>query len=161
MSYRFVGFGDVLNPTAGTALDCGLFAGGVFKPECWCLDFPSLCSQADYTAAYEMAHPETIAPVQAPPPVGSPVGSALIVPPASGESAQQTIDALLTQQMKAWKAQNQATMADTQAAIDAVGKQYAQLTSPSTWPWYLWLGLGLGVFAVATLGMGGPRRYGR
>lgn len=119
-----LGMGDVLNPTAGTALDCGLFAGGVFKKECWCLDFPSLCSSADYQAAYALAHPEVYAAVQSPPTVGSPSGS---LPPASGVDAQAIIDAIIAQQKATQDAQASATMAQTAANL----KQAAQTQCPT------------------------------
>lgn len=157
----FQGMGDVLNPTAGTALDCGLFAFGVFKPECWCLSYPSLCSKSDYTAAYTLAHPEVIAPIQAPPTVGAPAGSELTVPPASGQAAQQTVDELLAQQAADWQAQNAATIAQTQANLDQVGAQYDAITASSGIPWYWWLAGGLGVFALVAMGGGSARRYGR
>lgn len=55
------GLGDVLNPSAGTSLDCGFFAGGVFKPECWCYDFGSLCKAANpaaWAATMTLANPD-------------------------------------------------------------------------------------------------------
>ena len=123
MAYRIRrrGFG-VLNPTAGTALDCGLTAGGVFNKACWCLSWPSLCSAADYQAAYALANPGVYAPIQAPPTVQAPAGSAITVPPASGADAQATIDAVLAQQEAAAQAQNAATMQQTAANLQAAAQ---------------------------------------
>ena len=124
MAYRVRrrGFGDVLNPMAGTALDCGFFAGGIFNPACRCLSFPSTCSASDYAAAYALAHPSVYAPIQAPPTVQAPAGSALTVPPASGADAQATIDAVLAQQEAAAQAQNAATMQQTAANLQAAAQ---------------------------------------
>lgn len=153
------GMGDILNPTAGTALNCGLFAGGVFKKECWCLEYPSLCSEADYVASRALADPSVYAALQAPPVVGAPTGAALTTPPASGEQAQAQVDAILAQQVSDWQAQNMGTMQQTQSGLDQFAADFQAATSGISW----WLigALGLGVFALVTVGGGSPRRYGR
>lgn len=150
-----------LNPTRGTALDCGLFAGGVFQKACWCLQFPSLCSTEDYQAAMALAHPDVYVAVQAPPAVGSPGGAALTVPPASGEQAQETVDGLLAQQDVAWKTQNQEMMAETQRRLEAIAASQPSLFAAGM-NWWLWAGIAVAtVFALAVVGGGTPRRYGR
>ena len=159
MAYRHTirGMADVLNPTAGTALDCGLLAGGVFNKACWCLSWPSLCSDSDYRAAYALAHPEVYATLQPPPTVGSPGGGALSTPPASGAEAQVVVDDLIAQQNTAWQAQNAATLAQTQANLDAIPVP----SSSFSMPLWLWLAIGAGVLGLAAVGGGSPRRYGR
>lgn len=167
--YRFSpsrGMGDVLDSQAGTALDCGFFGGGVFRKSCWCLEFPSLCSKSDYQAAVTLAHPENIAPIQAPPVVGAPSGDLLTTPPESGAAAQQTVDDLLAQQARDWLAQNVQTMQDTQANLDRSAAVYDQAAASSSFSlggvsWYWWLAGGLGMFALVSMGGGSPRRYGR
>jgi hypothetical protein len=92
--------GDILNPSAGTQLDCGLFSGGVFKPECWAYVFGS--KTAADLANPDLAYPQPPAPV--PPP--APDESLWTVAPASGSSAEATIDDLIGQASDATKAQN-------------------------------------------------------
>jgi hypothetical protein len=58
--------GDVLNPTAGTALDCGLFNLGVFNPACWCLSVgKTVCNAVSgagtWEAAQTLANPDLFA----------------------------------------------------------------------------------------------------
>lgn len=63
---RRLGFGDILNPSAGTSLDCGFFAGGVFRPECWCYDFATACKALNpeaYAATMTLANPDLHIPV--------------------------------------------------------------------------------------------------
>ena len=173
MPYRFKrGMGDVLNPSSAGQASCGLFAGGIFKKECWCLEYPSLCSSSDYVAARALADPSVYAALQAPPVVGSPAGS---TPPADGAQAQAEVDAILAQQLAAWKAQNAATLAQTQANLDQVASEQpitcflgnAVQGEDGTWTcssgpnWLLYGGLALGVFALVAIGGGSPRRYGR
>ena len=164
MAYRMRrGMRGVL--TAGTADPCALSQGGLFNKACWCWMFPALCTTAEYQATVGLMYPEeTYAPIQTPPVVGAPTGAALTVPPASGQQAAQTIDELLAQQETAWQAQNAATMAETQRNLDAIaaGKDGDGSPTPSPTNWWLWIGVAaVGVFALATLGGGSPRRYGR
>src|ERR1035437_1781774 len=116
------GLADVLNPTAGTSLNCGLFAGGVFQKACWCASFPSLCSSADYVATKALEDPSVYNTLMQPPVVGAPTGSALTLPPASGAQAAATETALLNQQILDWQAQDRASMAQTQSNLDALAK---------------------------------------
>ena len=116
------GLADVLNPTAGTSLDCGLFAGGVFNKACWCASFPSLCSSADYVATKALEDPSVYNTLMQPPTVGAPTGAALTLPPASGADAAATENALLSQQILDWQAQDRASMAQTQSNLDALAK---------------------------------------
>jgi hypothetical protein len=151
------GLGDILNPTAGTAVDCGLFAGGFFNKTCWCLSFPSLCSQSDYVAARAVADPTVYNTLKEAPVVGAPAGAVLTTAPASGAQAQGTIDALVAQQNADWQAQNTASMQQTQSNLDQLAAEY-----PSAGvPWWVWVAGGVGLLAVVAIGGGSPRRYGR
>jgi len=154
------GMGDILNPTAGTALDCGFFAGGVFKKECWCLDHPTWCSQSDYIAARALADPSVYDTLKEPPVVGAPSGTALTVPPVNGDQANATIDVIIAEQNQAWKDQNAASMAQTQANLDQFGQDYQNLTSGTNWLLYGVLAA-VGLVALVSVGGGSPRRYGR
>ena len=99
-------------------------------------------------------------------PVGAPTGDALTVPPASGEDAQATVDALVNQQMRDQQALDAAVVKSGPGWIDeAMGEVYSGASSAasgltSALPWILGA-LGLGVFALVAVGGGGPRRYGR
>lgn len=135
------GVGDVLNPTAGTALDCGLFAGGVFSKACWCLSFPQLCDTETYQAAYALAHPDVYAPVKAPPVVRAPGDSA----PASA-----TPDDILAQQTRDWQAQNRGTMNETYQNLQDVAASKPTL-SDLVIPSWVWWAIG-GVAAFVVLG---------
>jgi hypothetical protein len=121
---------------------------GVFRKECWCLSYPSLCSQSDYVAAQALAHPEVYNTLTAPPVVSSPEGAAVTTPPASGEDAGATIDQLLSDQMTAWQAQNQASMDQTQSNLDALAAQYRQLTVGGTNWWLIGLGIAGGLILL-------------
>jgi hypothetical protein len=90
----------------------------------WCLSFPTLCTKDNYQASMAYLQPSTIAPIQTPPVVTSPVGDPLTVPPADAAQAQALIDAQLAQQLQAWKDQNAATIAQTQANLDKAGTAY-------------------------------------
>ncbi len=153
--YR-MGVGDVLNPTAGTALDCGLFAGGVFKGACWCASFPSLCPPADYVATQALMNPETYAPVQQPPTVQPPADPS-IVAGALPADPNAVVSGVLAQQNAAWKAQNMGTMNDTAYNLD----QIAAAQPTAGFPTWLFVVAGVGIIAIAAIGSGGPRRYGR
>lgn len=124
-----------MNPTAGTALDCGFFAGGVFKPECWCLSAPALCPAADYQAAYALAHPEVYAPVQAPP----------VVQPAQ---PGQTPSDVVAQEMAAWQAQNQSTINQTAQNLQDVAANQPTLSGMVIPSWVWWLVGGVGAFVL-------------
>jgi hypothetical protein len=116
------GLADILNPTAGTSLNCGLFAGGVFNKACWCASFPSLCSSADYVATKALEDPSVYNTLMQPPVVGAPTGAALTLPPASGADAAATENALLSQQILDWQAQDRASLAQTQANLDQLAQ---------------------------------------
>jgi hypothetical protein len=152
---------------AGDQPGCTFLEGGVFKPQCWCLDHPALCSPDNYKAAVGWAYPGmTYAPIQPPPVPGAPTGDKLTVPSASGADAQQTIDDILAAQMKAWQAQNAGTMAETQGNLDAIDTSVTNWNPlkliPDSTNWLLIGGLALvGVVALSAVGGGSPRRYGR
>lgn len=93
----------------------------------------------------------------------------LTTPPASGAAAQQTVDALLNQQMADQQALDASQVTTTigsevggalSQAGDTVSSAAKNAVESLTSPW-LWLGLGLGVFALVAIAGGGPRRYGR
>jgi uncharacterized protein YfaQ (DUF2300 family) len=91
----------------------------------------------------------------------APEGSALTLPPASGEDAEATVDALVDQQMR----DEQALMASrvTSSWLDdvasgAVAASEVRIGGLSP---LAWLGVGLGVIALVFVGGGSPRRYGR
>jgi hypothetical protein len=134
--------GDVLNPTAGTKLDCGLFAGGVFKPECWCLSAPWLCSTADYQAAQAMANPDVVyAPIQQPPPNPA-VSAGISTVPAPYQCSDGSMATAATNcpdylaalaastaaQKAAQDAQTQATMAQTYQNLQAIAATQPSIT---------------------------------
>lgn len=105
-------------------------------------------------------------------PPSAPSGDLLTLPPASGESAQQTVDALLNQQTLDQQARNAdnvqsnsmwqfaSGIVDTGNAIaDAAGN-----LNPANWslPWGTIALVGVAsVLALAAVGAGSPRRYGR
>jgi len=155
----YLGMGSILDTPDTGALKCGFWDFGVLKPECWCLQHPSLCSSDDYAAAKAIGFPEQISPILAPPTVKPPAD--IVTPPASSEAAQQTIDEIIAGQSAEWKAQNAETMRKTLANIDAAKAEHQELTSMFGVPWYVWLAGGLGVFALVAVSGGSPRRYGR
>jgi hypothetical protein len=152
MYMRQSGIGDILNPTAGTQLDCGLFAGGVFNKACWCISLgPSICDSmfgaGTYAAAQGIANPSTVyAPVLAPPSVPAPPASVLAIPPASSATASATVDQIIAQQKAAQDAQSRATMEQTGQNLDELNQQAA---TNSGVPWWAWAALGVGAIALA------------
>jgi len=138
---------------------CSLLELGVFKPQCWCLDHPALCSPDQYKAAVGWAYPGDIyVPLSVPPVPGAPASN---LPPASGEAGQQTVDQLLSDQMAAWKVQNQQTMSETAANLESIDTSVTNLV-PSGTNWVLIAAVGAGVLVLGSMLAGGsPRRYGR
>jgi hypothetical protein len=136
----------------------------------WCLTFPALCSTATIQAANALCSPDlVISPIMQPPAVPA-VGAGLSPLPApypcsDGSLAtaaancpaySAAVDSVIAQQQIAWQAQNAATMADTQANLDAIAA-----ANPST-NWLLYGALAIGVVALVSMGGGGSaRRYGR
>jgi hypothetical protein len=151
MYMRQRGIGDILNPTAGTELDCGLFAGGVFNKACWCLSLgPSACDSmfgaGTYAAAQGLANPSTVyAPILAPPPVPAPAGYILTVPPASGAAATAIVDQIIAQQKAAQDAQAAATLEQAGQNIDTLNQQAA---TGSGFPWWAWAAVAVGAAAL-------------
>lgn len=140
-----MGFGDVLNPfewTAGTSLDCGFFAGGVFNPACWCLSFPALCPASTYVAAQALANPEMyVQPSPLPPP--SAPSSATTAPDMP---TQADIDASIAVAAAQGQQNFQTDIADTQANLDAAAAgQPGLFSSIPTW---LWLVFGGGLILI-------------
>lgn len=167
--YR-MGLGDVLNPTAGTALDCGLLAGGVFKGACWCASFPTLCPSSDYVATQTLMNPDLYAPIQAPPPVAAPADPAILAG-ALPADPNAVISGVIAQQKAAQDAQNMATMDQTAFNLDTAAANQPSLFGGTCTRTILsgicnsWIYLGgaaLGLFAMVSFSGGGsPRRYGR
>jgi len=127
-----------LGRTLAQDADCrsGTF-GGFFTPVCW-----------------TMLQSSPVAPV------GAPTGDVLTVPPASGEEAQATVDALVNQQLLDQQALNASKVSSSwwdSAASTVVAAGDA--VTPS-FPWLLGL-VGLGAFALVAVGGGSARRYGR
>jgi hypothetical protein len=83
----------------------------------------------------------------------------LTVPPASGEEAQATVDALLDQQLRDQQALNAAGVQSSW--LDRASSQLVAAGDSLSSPWLLLGALGLGVFALVAVGGGSPRRYGR
>jgi hypothetical protein len=123
-------------PAEDTVCKAAIF-GGIFSPTCWTMLTPSY--------------------VGVPP---APTGDVLTVPPASGEEAQATVDALLNQQAVNQQAINAGQVSSSW--VDTVlGNTSAAATSAvSSFPWILGLA-GFAVFALVAIGGGSPRRYGR
>ena len=162
---RLAGLGDVLNPTAGTALDCGLFAGGVFKPECWAktlgptkLFGKTIVSEADYQAAYALAHPDLAyppMPLPSPPPAVE-AGTSSVPAPYDAESYAAAVDAAIAEGARRTKAAVQSYFTDTAASLQqaaAGGDGSPDGGGTNWWPWVILGGLVLVGFAA-----GGRRR---
>lgn len=115
--------------------------GGFFTPACW-----------------SMLEPSPLAPPQ------SPVGDVLTVPPASGEQAQATVDALLNQQLADQQALN-ASQVSSSWWDSLTGGTYGAVASVASgvasFPWVLIGVIGVGMFALVAMSGGSPRRYGR
>jgi hypothetical protein len=127
-----------LTPAQLTACNAE-FMGGIFDPSCW----------------------QTINPPSTVAPVGSPTGSTLTVPPASGTDAQSTVDTLVNQQLVDQNALNAGAV--TSSWWDTLtGDAYATTSGGLTsyLPWILG-GVGLLIFGMAAMGGGSARRYGR
>jgi hypothetical protein len=122
-------------PAEDAVCRAGTF-GGFFTPVCWTALTPS-----------------TVAPPRAP------SGDVLTVPPASGEEAQATVDALLDQQLRDQQALNAAGVQSSW--LDRASSQLVAAGDSLSSPWLLLGALGLGVFALVAVGGGSPRRYGR
>ncbi len=86
-------------------------------------------------------------------------------PPASGDQAQATVDALLNQQLRDQQALNAGQVQSSYSDLAAGGLYQAGETvgdvASSAFSWLPWVAGGLGLFALVTLTAGGPRRYGR
>lgn len=155
-AFNSMGVGDVLDPTAGTQLDCGLFAGGVFNAACWCLQFPGLCntvSPSTFQAAEGIANPDLL--------YNQPtVGAAAPAVPAgytstnpSVQEAELEITAASATQLRNQQANAAAIDSDVPAPAPA---------STLTIPVWVWVAVaGVAAFALVGLGGGSARRYGR
>jgi hypothetical protein len=101
----------------------------------------------------------------APPP--APTGSALTLPPASGEDAAALAQSLSDQQMRdqqalaaaqvksSWWDQVAGSAYQAGVAIDPFNPPGGGVS------WLVWVAGGIGLIALAFMGGGSPRRYGR
>ncbi len=132
------GMGDVLNPTAGSQLDCGLFNFGVFRKECWCLQFPSLCSSSDYQAAVALANPDVVYGGGPPAPAHTPpvsAGLSTVPAPYTADQAQAAIDAALAAGAAQTQQQNLDYFSGVQTTLDNVAA--SQPAGVPMWAWVL------------------------
>jgi hypothetical protein len=158
----------------------------------WCLTFPALCSTATIQAATALCSPDqVISPILQPPghpAVGAGLSPVAVPYPCSDGSLataasncpaySAAVDASIADQQIAWQVQNAATLAETQANLDAINAANpptclfgtATQAADGTWscgglsgiPTWLWIGLaGVAAFAFVSAGGGSPRRYGR
>jgi hypothetical protein len=150
---------------------CGLFQGGVFKPECWCLDFPWLCSKEDYQAAVGVVRPTDIYPSGGLKPVGGapPAPGGNPADPCAGRTGNDyyactaTLPGSLVDDKELLQQQrNQSYFENVADNLDRVGAAYDDQTKPGGLGMGAWVAIALvGVVGVAALGAGSPRRYGR
>lgn len=166
LNLRPPGLGDVLNPTAGTSLDCGLFAGGVFKPECWAKTLgptkllgKTIVSEDDYRAALALAHPDLAYPPM-PLPVAPPAVSAgtSTVPAPYGTPLEfsEAVSAAIEEGARQTRAAAQSYFESTAAGQDAMvaaGNGLEPTAGYGWWPWVL-----LGGLVVVGLAVTGRRR---
>lgn len=95
--------------------------------------------------------------VQPPAPRSVAAGYSPLPAPVSPEEAQAQIDAVLGRQVQQFQADERAAVASGSTLIPD-----SDSTAPGGLGWKLWLALGLvGAAAVAAVGSGSPRRYGR
>lgn len=124
------GLGDILNPTAGTSLDCGLFAGGVFKPACWCASFPSWCGgMTPQDVAKAKAGLDNPALYPNPPAPVGPASPDNLTTPVTGSdpaSIQALIDKMIAEGKVATDSQNQEFYGSVSDSIDAAGQPKPQ-----------------------------------
>ncbi len=125
---------------------CDLPIVSWFSGECWSRAWDGLFPQRPVVA-----------------PVRAPTGDVLTVPPASGEQASATVQALIDQQMIDQQSLNAAGVESSvlDRASSAAVSTGAALAAPGGVSWLVWGALGLGVFALVAMGGGSPRRYGR
>jgi hypothetical protein len=108
---------------------------------CLCIQFPFLCSTAQYQAAQGLVNPDLIyAPIQAPvTPSAVGAGTSTTPAPYTADQAQQAINDAIAQAEAQTQAQNQQTMNETyqnlQSSSDAAN------TSIPTWVWIAGAGL--------------------
>jgi hypothetical protein len=120
----------ILNPSTDSTLRCGLEDFGIFKPACWL--------QASNQGAFPLPPP-----IAAPP---APSGAALTMAPASGEAAQSTIDALITQGVTASQAQQSQFFQNVNPAPGLLDNLAAAANDPNTT--LLWWAFGIGAVIV-------------
>lgn len=122
------------------------------------------CNAQPFRGIFDAFCWQTVAPASSVAPPGAPSGDLLTTPPASGEQAQATVDALVNQQLLDQQALNSGAVQSswwdelTGGTYGAAAGAASGLTSYL--PWILGA-LGLGVFALVAMGGGSARRYGR
>jgi len=104
--------------------------------------------------------PKSIAPPRAP------TGDVLTVPPASGEEAQATVDALLDQQARDQQALAASEVSSswwdrTTGAIYEGAEAVNPFSTKEGVSWLVWAAGGLAIAGLVFAGTGSPRRYGR
>lgn len=144
--YRGMGSTAILPTFLGAPYHCEYLQNWLVNPTCW----------GRSTDEWALGVRGTVAPPR------SPTGDVLTVPPASGEEAQATVDALLNQQLEDQKALNAGNVQSgwIDEAASGVVDTGSAVGSIFSSPW-LWGALGLGVFALVAVGGGSARRYGR
>lgn len=150
-SRGFRGLGDVLDPTAGTALDCGFFAGGVFKPECWALTLgPGIVGKDNYQAALGVAYPDRYPAPPAPALPAAPSGTAV-----PGSQADIMLPGTLaTEAAQQTQQQNQEFFSNLAQSLDQGGGSGGGLETGAL----IALGLAAGLGVLLVTSMGGRRR---
>lgn len=140
-----------LRPSAGLGIvggpltQCDVPVAAWFSGECWSRAWDGLFGPKI----------SSVAPPQ------TPTGAVLTTPPASGEEAQATVDALLNQQLREQQALNAAGVTSGVFDTAASGVVSAGNVVSEAIPWVLFGAIGLGVFALVAISGGSPRRYGR
>ena len=138
----------------------GLFeCGGAYdagNPSCWTHD--RVASWFPFNLIMSPNPPVVAAP-------RSPSGAVLTTPPASGEDAQATVDALLNQQLADQQALNagqvQSSVWDEiEGGTYQAGESIANAATVA-FNWLPWALGGILVFGAVALAAGSPRRYGR
>jgi hypothetical protein len=130
-----------------TAIDNGLTldpcdtSWKAFNTECWNRWFRDLHAKMFFSAFQEPPMPPTVASTL-------PDGSAIPAVPSNGEEANQTISAIINEQMRNWQADNSAFY-DSLPSDDG-----------SSGLWKLLLYGGGAILAISLLSQGTPRRYG-
>jgi hypothetical protein len=133
------GVGDVLNPAAGTSLNCGLLAGGLFNPTCWCAQFPTLCLNSPTATVQDVANaaagvsnPQIYLPTVAPTPGAVSAGESTVPAPYTLAQYNDAYYQALQAGQTTADVANQSIMEQTAANIAAAGAAGATPPTPPT-----------------------------